>query len=235
MKLAVEELWQKYRSQQLHLSLIGMSNIGKTYWSRQLEACCHFRRVEIDQEIEKALEPELKRQGYQGIQDLAKWMGFPDSEHFEVQESRYLELEGQSLKQVLDQLQKTKQGNEVLDTTGSVIYLDPLLKARLKALTVIVYLQAPSGYKEGLFQRFLAHPKPVVWKGKYSPRSQASQDSQAQETREEALARCYGELLDFREKSYEQYADVILPLASLSPQEGGVSLLKQLGVFHETL
>ena len=61
----------------MHITLIGMSNIGKTHWSNLLVTERGFTKIDCDFRIEQKLGPELTKLGYHGIRDVAKWMGQP--------------------------------------------------------------------------------------------------------------------------------------------------------------
>lgn len=171
------------------LSLIGMSNVGKTHWSKQLEQI-GFTRFGCDDEIERML----------GIKNLSEWMGFPDSETYRDREKKYLETEETVLKSILDRL---PDGDIVIDTTGSIIYLTSDLLERLKSQTKIVYLQANQNTTEKMIEKFFSHPKPVIWGEHFQPR--------IEESSEETLRRCYPKLLEWRQDRYAQIADLIIP------------------------
>ena len=86
----------------------------------------------------------------------------------------------------------------VVDTTGSVIYLSEKLQACLRAVCQVVFLELPPGGRALLLGRFKAAPKPLVWGSMYQPLAGESQD--------ESLSRCFGFLLDGREKRYRALA-----------------------------
>ena len=66
-----------------------MSGSGKSYWSKKLQAK-GFKRFCCDDLIEKKLENELKKLGYSGIQDVAKWMGQPFDTQYLRSSKEYL-------------------------------------------------------------------------------------------------------------------------------------------------
>jgi len=90
----------------------------------------------------------------------------------------------------------------VVDTTGSLIYLQKKLLNRLRALTKMVHLRLPEEKQEQLFENFINDPKPVIWEGKFKPRKG--------ETPQNALRRCYKDLLSFRNERYSLLADHVL-------------------------
>ncbi len=53
-----EKFAEKLRNNELVLSLIGMSNVGKTYWGRKSKEI-GFRHIECDQIIEKNFRKNL--------------------------------------------------------------------------------------------------------------------------------------------------------------------------------
>ena len=90
----------------------------------------------------------------------------------------------------------------VVDTTGSLIYLQKKLLNRLRALTNMVHLRLPEEKHEQFFENFINDPKPVIWEGKFNP--------QKGEPPQNALRRCYKELLSYRNERYSLIADYVL-------------------------
>lgn len=187
-------------------TLIGMSSVGKSFWSQKL-ADMGFTLFCCDDLIEKKLEVELKHLGYKGIADVAHWMGMPYDPQYPQTSSRYLSLEGQVVREILDWIESDIHNNNVIiDTTGSVIYIDASIQKRLKALTKIVYLETTESQKEEMFRRFMIHPKPIIWGDTFTQRHNQS--------RKEALEVCYPKLLSYRCQIYNDFADV-----SIAPDE----------------
>jgi len=91
----------------------------------------------------------------------------------------------------------------VIDTTGSVIYTPDSVLTRLKQISSIIYLDIPEEKKQEIYQEFLRNPKPIIWGKSYK--------KNANESNEEALARCYQNLLSFRATRYEKIADITIP------------------------
>jgi hypothetical protein len=190
----------------LRLALIGMSGAGKSFWTRKLAAqgspavCC-------DDRIEQRLQPLLAAGGYQGIGGVAAWMGWPDSAHYAEREAQYLHEEIAVLGEVLEDLSRDAQKPLVLDTTGSVIHAGNHLLLRLRRQMTVVYLAASEQERQLLIERYLADPKPVLWRGAFQPRPG--------ETPHETVARCYPALIAARRQSYEALAHCTIPLAGL--------------------
>lgn len=190
----------------LRLALIGMSGTGKTFWTKKLaEYGC--RALGCDDRIEECLRPNLSQGGYSGIGGVAAWMGWPDSPHYVDRESKYLAAEIGVLDEVLADI-ALKPGRElVLDTTGSVIYAGNNLLMRLRRLMTVVHLAASGEEERLLIERYLADPKPVLWRGAFQPR--------AGETPRETVARCYPVLIAARRRCYESLAHCTIPIRVL--------------------
>ena len=186
----------------VNLSLIGMSGAGKSYWSKKMEEK-GFRWYNCDEMIAERLGSELPGIG-NSTQKLAKWMGQPFSEGYIEAEKLYLELEEAVVEHICDELEQATEINApvVVDTTGSLIYLQKKLLNRLRALTKMVHLRLPEEKHEQLFENFINDPKPVIWEGKFKPRKG--------ETIQNALMRCYKELLSYRNERYSLIADYVL-------------------------
>lgn len=187
----------------MKLTLIGMSEIGKTMWSRELEKHGYLRYT-IDDMIEEKLEKELVKQGFHGgIAEVAKWLGHPYAPQYPKNSQRYLALEEESTQVVLEALQKASdEENIVADTTGSIIYLGQDLLDQLAKVSTIVYLDAPQSVQDQMYDMFCAEPKPLIWADQFRKKQDQSHNK--------ALAECYPRLLQSRSKEYAKYAHVTL-------------------------
>jgi len=182
---------------------MGMAGTGKSHWSKKL-AEYGFTRFCCDDLISEKLGSELRRADGTTL-NLGEWMGFPYEPHYAERESKYLACERDVLTEILAHLRslpEDREENLVVDTTGSVIYSGPQILKELKELTVVVYLPVPREVGERMFRAYLSEPGPVLWMGLFR--------QEADETREEALARCYRKLLHSRERLYEKYAEVMV-------------------------
>ncbi len=190
----------------MKISLIGMSNSGKTHWSTKLLQELEkigFVRFCCDDLIEQKLDRELKSLGYSGINDVARWMGQPYEKKYKTNSRKYLRLEKEAMEEILNFLEEqTKVKNVVIDTTGSVIYLESELIDRLKKITKIVYLDTPDSVQKQMYKNYIKNPKPVIWGNSFKKLNG--------ESNFEALSRCYPELLKFRTKKYKKFADVAI-------------------------
>jgi shikimate kinase len=190
----------------LRLAFIGMSGAGKTFWSKRL-AASGFPAISCDDRIEKRLAPRLAAGGYTGINGVAAWMGWPDSATYAERESEYLAEEIGALDEVLSELERDREKSLVLDTTGSVIYAGNNLLMRLRRQMTVVYLAASAEEGRLLIERYLADPKPVLWRGAFQPKPGESPLA--------TVARCYPTLIAARRQSYEALAHCRLQVAAL--------------------
>ena len=119
--------------------------------------------------------------------------GNPDCDSYYLKQTTYLNYENEALIDSLDYLKKHSK-NTVLDTTGSVVYLQKEILERLKNETLIVYIKADEHQEKVLLNKFLAHPKPIVWGNSFKNNFETD----------------YKELLQARDKKYCELADVII-------------------------
>ena len=197
----------------MHLSLIGMSGSGKSHWSSGLVEL-GFHRFCCDDLIADKLAPELIRSDGTTL-DLGEWMGFPYEPQYKERESRYLACEIEVIREILSYLCASDLGQKVVvDTTGSVIYTGEDMLERLKSTSTVVHLATPPEVKERMLRVYLAQPRPVLWRDVFSRKHG--------ETNEEALARCYPQLLFSRQRLYEQYADVTIDYFVRNQEDFGV-------------
>ena len=185
----------------MRISLIGMAGSGKSYWSKKL-AQYGFRRFCCDDLIAAKLSNSLVRSDGTKM-EMGKWMGFPYERHYTKRESTYLTYETEVLIEIFEYLnshKNTHTENIVVDTTGSVIYIGDEILQRLGRYTTVIYLLTPPEVQDKLLNAYISKPHPMLWRNSFSKKSD--------ETNQEALARCYPQLLSAREQLYARYADV---------------------------
>ena len=200
-----------YSVQEKPIALIGMSGAGKSYWAQQL-ARFGYAHICCDDLIEKKLASLLKKHGYKGIQDVSRWLGQPYESQYNANQSHYLRCERSVIRKIIGLIQKRKLDcRTVIDTTGSVIYVDPALCNLLKKYTRVVYLYTPAKVRKEMFEQYLRDPKPVLWGNMFEKRNNENNRS--------ALARCYPKLLAYRTNRYKQYAHATIPYHRLRSPE----------------
>lgn len=202
--IAHAEFGKRLEAGELAITLVGMSNVGKSYWSRRLAQEGGFAHVCCDDLIEVELRGILEELGYRGgIADIAKWLDQPYGSQFAQNQQRYLDFEIAAMQNIVNQLEQgSPNGNTVVDTTGSVVHTNQQICERLGALTTVVYLEATPNMQREMFELYIAEPKPVVWGDIYHPK--------ADESPEQALARCYPKLLAYRSGLYAEMSHVTI-------------------------
>ena len=147
---------------------------------------------------------------------MGEWMGFPYEAHYPEREAKYLGYEVEILTEILNHIEANPNHNRniIIDTTGSVIYMETDLLERLQRLTTIVYLDTPLAVQERMRSAYCTNPAPVVWRDKFN--------QQPNETHEAALARCYPDLLASRTHEYKKWADITLDYHLLRQPAFGV-------------
>jgi len=182
-------------------TFVGMSGVGKSHWSTRLKDL-GFDLYSIDDLIAEKLSKvvlayDIKNSiNYRksAVGDLAKWMGFPDDKRYIKNSKKYLETESKIVAQTLARALKSKK-NTIIDTTGSVIYIDKETLGNLKKQTKIVYFDSPTSHLNNMFEVFKRDPKPIIWAGMYKPKKGEADNK--------ALLRCYKELIQSRIKAYK--------------------------------
>ena len=205
MRLVSHEFENRLTFGNLIISFVGMSNVGKTHWARRL-ADIGFLHVNCDALIEEKLRREIPAFGEKGIRGVAGWMGQPHEDGFDERQKKYLEHEAGVVREIIRRLAdaaREKKENVVIDTTGSMVHAGDELCALLKERSLVVYIEAPAGTEQKMLELYLKEPKPVVWENFFTKKDGEHPD--------DALARSYLELLNFRTERYRQYADVVVP------------------------
>ncbi len=198
----------------MNVALIGMSGMGKSHHSAAL-AARGFVHHDIDAEI-AAHVPDLVEAlpGERPVETVGRWMGMPWMPGRAEREGQYLALEAKITRAAIE---AAEEGDHVIDTTGSVIYLEDALLDRLRERARVVYLRAPQDRVDAMLARYLREPKPVVWGAVWAPRQGESNDA--------ALRRLYPQLLAWRATRYEALAHLSLAAEGLTTE----ALLAALG------
>lgn len=187
-------------------AFIGMSGVGKSHWSKKF-IDLEYDVYSVDDIIAEKLADVVRKFEIKNtinysespVGDLAKWMGFPDDKRYPANSKKYLQAETKVVKDVLKKAMKSKK-NTIIDTTGSVIYIDKSVLKDLKRNTRVVYFDSPASHLKSMFEEFKRNPKPIIWGQMYKPKKN--------EDEEKALLRCYKALIDSRINSYKKLKDV---------------------------
>ncbi|MGB0767245.1 MAG: shikimate kinase [Phycisphaeraceae bacterium] len=204
----------------MHLSFIGMSGVGKSYWARQL-AQAGWPHLDCDAMIAQRLgEIVTTGENEDPVHAVGRWMGMPWDDGYETREAKYLELEQAVTASALDQLATPTDRPAVIDTTGSVVYTGQAMLDRLKRSTRVVYFAVPDAVRQQMVELYLSEPKPVLWQGGYEPGPD--------ELEAHALERCYAELLQNRAERYRALADVSIDYHAVREPGFGIDALLDL-------
>ncbi len=189
----------------MRLSFVGMSGIGKSHWSSLLVErgfkcfCCDdfIANLIAEKLASELISPDGSKKS------IGEWMGFPYEPQFKRCQEKYLTYEAEVLDKTLTHLETDDDlGDVIIDNTGSVIYTRQDLLERLAQQTTIIYLDTPLEIQTKLHAAYCANPRPIIWLDKFNKKPE--------ETKQEALARCYPQLLASRVIIYKQWADITL-------------------------
>ena len=192
----------------LRIALIGMSNIGKSHWSRDIVKRHGFEIYEVDEAIQERLAVD-------NIEQSAARMGQPYENGYQKRAAEYLALEE---KMTLES--ENVRGNMILDTTGSVIYLSESTTNIIQNTYLTVYISANESQIETLVQRFSSSPKPLIWGEVYKKKLGLSPH--------DSMMACYPSLLEARAILYGSMADITIEAADYGPdnEDGFLGLIK---------
>jgi hypothetical protein len=173
-----------------------MSQVGKSTLAPRFVPY-GYELFSVDAIIEDRLKQILEPLGLSGTRGLAEWMGQPGDKRYRANSATYIRLETEIM---LDAVKRMESGQRlVLDTTGSVINLNPELLRRFKSVARILHLRATPEIQHLLYELYKEEPKPVVWsRGVYRRRKDESPTL--------ARKRCYPRLLSKRVVLYDELA-----------------------------
>jgi len=186
----------------MHLALIGMSGIGKSYWASKL-AEMGFEYYGCDDLIAAKLWPDLN-DSHDRLLAMANWMGFPHDNYYEPRAAQYLAYEVEVMQELIEKLHHASPDQKfVIDTTGSVVYVGAAVLTELKKQATLIYLAITPEVHQRILQKFWEHPRPIIWQNHFQ--------QAADETETQAIERCYPALLNYRQQLYQHYSDIIIP------------------------
>lgn len=185
------------------LSLIGMSNVGKSYWSKRLEAEHGFARFSCDELITQQLAERFPEDALPNMDAFSSWLGMPYDEGYQDRQAIALHEEYAATRTCLECAME--HTHVVIDTTGSLVYLSPEILVDLKQKTTVVYLDAGEAQLNQMLNLFFQKPKPLIW-GQIGNR-----EFQTETDHILTLRRLYPTLLSWRRTRYEALADVTIP------------------------
>jgi len=191
VRLTQAEFDEKKRTEQLRIALVGMSNIGKSHWARRIKRDHGFVHYEVDDRIQENLS-------LSSIAKSANWMGHPYDAGYTAKAKQYLELESEMTAEA-----SNAEGNVIIDTTGSVIYLDEEIKNDIKKHNVVIYIKANPKNLDRLKKRFATSPKPLIW-GEHFKAVEGVDNH-------DAMMAQYPSLLRARDEMYAKMADLTMP------------------------
>lgn len=188
MKLSSKQFLKHHNDKTLKLAFVGMSNIGKSYTARRMAEKFDYKLVELDKLI-------WERLGHDTMEEFADWQGHPYEEGYAEREALSIEMESHATEHGIE----TAKGATILDTTGSVIYVPPTIRRKIKEQFYVVHIKAETSDLERLKWDYFDNPKPLIWGNQYRPKPNL--------TDRENVFECYPKLLMSRSKEYAAMAD----------------------------
>lgn len=206
------------------LTLIGMSGTGKSYWSKKL-ATQGYIRFGCDDLIENHLAKKMNIADIPTF-DIHQWVGYPDQESHTSHADQYLQAEAEVLHEIIESLNNSSpEKNIVIDSTGSIIYMQGHILDSLSRLTKVVYLDITPQDHDSMLNYYLSNPVAIIWNGFFEPLPH--------ENRQQTFTRCYPKLIRSREQQYQQFAQITIPASfHRNPNTGTQDLLEFIQAYH---
>ena len=176
-----------------------MSGVGKTFWATKLASIgfvCHH----CDDILASRLQTEVSLP-MTGLYDMGTWMGLPYDKGFAEKERLLIKLENEILLELAESVYNAPPDeNIVIDTAGSAIYADKQTLNKLKRSVLLIYLSITPEVQAQMLEDYARRPTPLIWNGNFF--------KLPNETNETALKNSYPKLIAYREKLYEEIADL---------------------------
>lgn len=136
------------------ISLIGMSNVGKSYWSKIISDKLNYQRFSIDEMIAEKIFEDY------GINladetEMSSWMGQPNQPQYVKNSQIYLQIEDKMTNQVLDSIDRNSA--VVIDTTGSLVHLNERTLNKLSQKSRVIHLQNDQSKLEQMITEYIGY------------------------------------------------------------------------------
>ena len=131
------------------------------------------------------------------------WRGLPYEERYRNNESVQIQNEQEVMESVCNELSKYRTENVVVDTSGSLVYIDESVLRRLCDLTRCAYIVADKEQEAELYNDEVIFRRPLVWGRAYIP--------EKGESPEQAMRRCFPKLIAWRAHEYSRWATLSIP------------------------
>jgi shikimate kinase len=146
-------------------------------------------------------------------------MGQPFDPQYPETSRAFIDHEKTVMQEVLRRLRFSPRDKRlVIDATGSVIYTGDDIITPLRSLTRVVFLEASRAHVNEMLARYVSDPKPLVW-------GDNAFAARAGEEPEEALKRCYPDLLESRARRYAQMAHMTVPFEKHRKQDAPLDMV----------
>ena len=188
----------------MRITLIGMSGVGKSYWSNKIATDLGYAKIDCDERINAKLSEKLANFGVTSdFLSISQWRGLPFESGYQEKEALQIAIEQEIMKEVTDELTNTSQENLVIDASGSVIYALGDTLSQLKKETTCVYIEATRDHIHSLYTDEIIFKRPLIWGKEFYCKNG--------ETGLEAMKRSYADVLSWRSAQYEKLADKVIP------------------------
>lgn len=184
------------------LTFIGFSGSGKSHYSRVLERDYAWSRIDCDTLILHALNSK-ENINLITLPEIASWHGSPSDPDFPRRDRLLLDLEHQVMLNILEENQFTR--HTVIDTSGSFVLLPEDTILKFKAMSKIIHFRYEDIDIDRMIEQYFIDPKPVIWQHLYQPREG--------EEYLDSIKRCYVDLVQYRRKLYDKYADITIDIS----------------------
>ena len=153
------------------ITLMGMSGVGKTYFSEKLEEW-GWARYSCDVEIGKDLLGLTHEMKASDISALHEFLGMPGDEakgglqiqEFKRRQNLYKNAEIVSLMELRGRIEAASEKDFVNDSTGSLVEItNPDVIDFVGTLTKIVYIRGSDAQEQVLIKRAQDYPKPLYY------------------------------------------------------------------------
>lgn len=192
------------KQQPLRLALIGPANVGKTHLAQMFQGT-GITPIEIEELISQSEDMSHLLNGVSGKGDASlqfgRLFGFPweDVQRYKRLQEKFLDIENNVIKDLTHTLRNDKHKSVILDFPGCVAHLPNRLADLRKIGVIIIYLEEDF---EKLSKLFFDYPKAVIW-GSLINEWKNKDASQ--------LRSMFQKLLNIRKRTYQQYADLVIP------------------------
>jgi len=190
-----------FSNKKQNLGFLGMSGIGKSYWTAKL-AKYGFTAIDCDARVIVEVSKSANIP-FSTLHEAGNWLQFPNMPNYAQREALFLACENEIIAQIAKMDFANQTNRYIIDMGGSAIYAQEEVLELLKQKLFLIYFDISEEVYQEMLEKYLKNPPPVIWNGFFSQNEG--------ENTIQAFQQSYPKLIQSRRQKYLELADLVIP------------------------